>query len=95
MTAPDPRWLEILKASGWQTAAVAIACGLFLLIAHWGWLPPLEAWMIQLAAIVLLTCGFLTAASILSATFKFLNVQQWALHWINRRRARSGAISHI
>jgi hypothetical protein len=28
---PDPRWLEILKASGWQTAAVAAACGLFLI----------------------------------------------------------------
>jgi hypothetical protein len=29
--APDPRWLEILKASGWQTTALAVASGLFLL----------------------------------------------------------------
>jgi len=31
---PDPRWLEILKASGGQTLAVAVACALLLLGAH-------------------------------------------------------------
>ena len=42
MATPDPRWLELLKASGWQTVAIAVAVGVFLLAAHWGWLPPLE-----------------------------------------------------
>jgi len=46
---PDPRWLELLKASGWQTAGISIACGLFLLGAHLGWLPPLEPWMVLIA----------------------------------------------
>ena len=26
MNAPDPRWLEILKASGWHTSAITLAC---------------------------------------------------------------------
>ncbi|MGP0093072.1 MAG: hypothetical protein ACLPKB_24490 [Xanthobacteraceae bacterium] len=61
---PDPRWLESLKASGWQTAAVAIACAFFLWANRTGSLPPLEPWMIQLAAIVMFTCGFLALASV-------------------------------
>jgi hypothetical protein len=32
---PDPKWLEILKGSNDRLAA-AIACGLFLLVRHWG-----------------------------------------------------------
>jgi hypothetical protein len=92
---PDPRWLEILKASGWQTAAVAAACGLFLLIAHWGWLPPLDALMIQLAVIVFLICGSLAVASVVSATLKFFPMQTWLLHWINRRKAKRAVRDYI
>jgi hypothetical protein len=85
---PDPRWLEILKASGWQTAAIAAACGLFLLAGCWDWLPPLDAWMIQLAAFALLLSGFLALASFISATLKFFPVQKWILHWFNIDRAK-------
>jgi hypothetical protein len=92
---PDPRWLEILKASGWQTAAVAAACGFFLLIAHWGWLPPLEAWMIHLAAIALLICGFLAVASIISAASKIFPVQVWLLHRLNSYRAKRAVRDYI
>ena len=31
---PDPKWLEILKASGWQTTGLACAFGVFLLLPH-------------------------------------------------------------
>src|SRR5262249_51368562 len=92
---PDPKWLEILKASGWQTAAIAIACGLFLLIAHWGWLPPLEPWMIQLAAISLLISGFLALASLISTTLRFFPVQKWFLHWVNTNRAKRSVRDYI
>jgi hypothetical protein len=95
LTIPDPRWLEILKASGWQTAAVAGACALFLLIAHWGWLPPLEPWMIQLAAIATLICGFLALASFISTTLRFFPVQTWVLHWISRHRAKRAVRDYI
>jgi hypothetical protein len=92
---PDPRWLEILKASGWQTAAISAACGLFLLTGHWGWVPQLDSWMIQLAAFALLLSGFLAIASFISATLKFFPVQTWVLHWINMRRAKRAVQDYI
>jgi hypothetical protein len=95
---PDPRWLEILKASGWQTMAIAAACGLFLSLAYWGWLPPLEAWMVHLAAIVLLVCGFLAIASAVSAFFKFFPPNKWILHYVSvwrRRRDLRNYIPHM
>ena len=63
---PDPRWLEILKASGWQTAALAIAAGLLLRANQAGWLPPFEPWMVQAAAVVMVVCGLLALASFVS-----------------------------
>jgi hypothetical protein len=83
---PDPKWLEILKASGWQTTALAVACGLFLLAGRTGWLPPLDPWMIQLAAFGFLVCGCLALASIGSAALKFFPVQIWLRHWIDNYR---------
>jgi hypothetical protein len=92
---PDPRWLEILKASGWQMAAVGAACGLFLLVAHWGWLPPLDPWMIQLAAIAALICSFLAFASVVSATLRLFAIQTWVVHLINRHRAKRAVRNYI
>jgi hypothetical protein len=63
---PDPRWLGILKASGWQTAALAAASGLLLWANRTGWLPPFEPWMVQAAAVVMVVCGFLALASFAS-----------------------------
>src|SRR5436309_8119909 len=95
---PDPRWLEILKASGWQTAALAVASGLFLLAAHSGLLPPLEPWMTLLAAAGLLLFGCLAVASFLSTFFEFVPVQNWLLHWITiqpQKRAARDYIPHM
>jgi len=93
--APDPRWLEILKASGWQTAAIAIACGLFLLIARAGWLPSLEPWMTTVAVVGLLLCGCLAISSFLSALFKFVPVQIWIVHWAELRRQKHSVVDYI
>ena len=92
---PDPRWLEILKASGWQTAAIAAACGLFLMAAHLGWLPPLEPWMELIAVAGLLLFGCLAVASVLSALLKFFPIQKWLLHWITFHRQKRAARNYI
>jgi hypothetical protein len=92
---PDPRWLEILKASGWQTAAISAACGLFLFAGHKEWVPPLDPWMIQLAAFGFLLTGFLSVASLISNTFKFFPVQKWLRHWLNLRRAKRAVLDYI
>ena len=74
---PDPRWLEILKASGWQTAAISLGCGALLWASHTGWLPPFEPWLVQLAAAAMVICGLLALASFISnATIRIGN-------WIN------------
>lgn len=63
---PDPRWLEILKASGWQTAAIAAACGVLLWAERAHWLPPFDPWMVQLAATAMIICALLALASFMS-----------------------------
>ena len=95
MSIPDSKWLEILKASGWQTAAIAAACGVFLLMDHWGWLPPLEPWMTLLATFFLLLCGFLACASFFSSLFRFFPIQIWFVHWLNIYRAKSDLRDYI
>jgi len=74
--APDPRWLEILKASGWQTAALAIAAVLLLWANRAGWLPPLEPWMVQAAAVLMIFCGLLALASF--ASNAVVQIGKWA-----------------
>jgi hypothetical protein len=73
----DAKWLEILKASGGQTTALAVASGLFLLAGHTGWLPPLEPWVVLLAAAVFLVCACLAIATTLSAALKEFPVRSW------------------
>jgi hypothetical protein len=83
---PDPRWLEILKASGWQTAALALAAGALLWANRAGWLPPLEPWMVQAAAVVMLVCGLLALASFVSNAIAqvgiwWRGVANWSTLW--------------
>jgi hypothetical protein len=87
----DYRWLDILKASGWQTTAIATACGLFLLLAHWGWLPPLATWMIQIATFGLVLCGLLAIAAILGSA----PVQSWIVHRITILKQKRAARDYI
>jgi hypothetical protein len=92
---PDPKWLEILKASGWQTTAIAVAFGLFLLAGRTEWLPPLEPWMIQIAALVFLVCGCLALASMGAAALRFFPIQVWIAHWIKMYRSKRGFRKYI
>jgi hypothetical protein len=87
----DSKWLEILKASGWQTTAIAAACGLFLLLAHWGWLPPLAPWITQIAAFGIVLCGCLSVTAILSSA----PVQNWIMHWITIHKLKRDVRDYI
>jgi hypothetical protein len=68
----DAKWLELLKASGWQTAALAVASGLFILLTHRGWFPSLPDWVIPAATFGSLVCGCLALASIASAISSYV-----------------------
>ena len=83
----DWKWLDsFLKASGPKTAAIALACGLFLLIARWQWIPALDPWMIQAAALVFLLTLALTFASIVTVLNSLFRPREWFLHAFNVRR---------
>jgi hypothetical protein len=87
----DSRWLEILKATGWQTTAIAAACGLFLLFARWGWLPSLPPWVVQIVTFGLLLSGFLTVAAFLSSS----PVKEWIAHRITIYRQKRAVQEYI
>lgn len=93
--SPDPKWLEILKASGWQTTALAVACGSLLILNRAEWLPPLDPWMIQLAVLGLLVCGCLALASIGSAALKLFPAQDWLIYYVQIYRKRRGLEKYI
>lgn len=80
------KYLDLLKASGWQTGSIAFAAGLFLYLSKIGVLPELEPWMVIATWVVVFLCGALAAAAMGS-------VVQWALQtgWaaLQRRRARA------
>jgi hypothetical protein len=83
---PDPRWLEILKASGWQTTALAGAGGLILWVNRTGWIPPLDPWMVQAAAVVMIGCGMLALASLASNTVA--RIGKWSVSFGDWRALR-------
>lgn len=95
MPVPDPRWLDILKASGWQTTGLAAAAVVLLVINQLGWLPPLDPWVIQLAAVGGLVCGFLALASMGSALFKMFPMQIWILHYLKRRQRARAVLDYL
>jgi hypothetical protein len=70
----DPRWLEILKASGWRPAA--LAAGSLLWADRADWIPALEPWMVQAAAVVMIACGLLALASF--ASNAVVHIDQWS-----------------
>jgi hypothetical protein len=93
--SPDSKWLEILKASGWQTSAIAVACaGLFGLI-RFGLLQSPGALPLFLVAAAGIVCACLAVASMLSALFRFIPPGRWILHWQKIARERHAVKSYI
>jgi hypothetical protein len=94
MSVPaDPRWLEILKASGWQTAAFTGAAAFLLYGNSHNWFE-LEPWIIEAAIVVLIVAACLTVASIGSAAVKASKgsrtrlAQLWTIRQIKHQVAK-------
>jgi hypothetical protein len=81
---------DVLREGGLIKAALASACGLFLLFGRWGWVPPLDDWVVQTATFGLLLFGFLALASFISAVYRFFPIDKWVVHWITIHRERVG-----
>jgi hypothetical protein len=75
----DPKWLYILKASGWQTAALTAAGIALLYLNAAKKLPvPLDSWKLQAAEVSVAVFGFLSLFSIGPHVVKVLN-HLWSL----------------
>ena len=92
---PDPKWLEILKASGWQTTALATAFGVMLLVIHLGWVTPPVLWFTAFCVLAFLICLCLALASIGHAITDFLQPRIWLAHWSHERQQQKAAGEYI
>ncbi len=89
----DPKWLEILKASGWQTTALTIAFGLIVVLVKSDVIPTTDKplW-IALPAIGALIFGCLSLAAMGSALANAIKpaarIDQWRLKRQEERAVR-------
>ncbi len=92
---PDPKWLEILKASGWQTTAIALACAIIIALVSNEVLPTPEGWIIFSVASIGIVTGCLAAASILSALTRFFGLGSAIKEWRWQKKARNSVSAYI
>ncbi len=87
------KWLEILKASGWQTGALATAFGLFIVMVNVEIIPTTSSplW-IALPAVAGLVCLFLSLAAIGEALTKLfkpgLQFSMWRIRRSEQKEVR-------
>lgn len=96
MNPIDPKWLEILKASGWQTIALTVACIFIVVLINIGIIPTTHSplW-IALPSIGALIFGFLSLASIGSAAAKYIKPGDRLDQWRLKRRKIQQVIEYI
>lgn len=92
---PDAKWLEILKASGWQTAAISGASGVYLYLAHNNVIPKLPDMAVQLLFLAMLVCGMLAVGSLLSALFETFPVHIMIAGHMARENEKKSAAAYI
>jgi hypothetical protein len=93
--AADPRWLEVLKASGGQALALGGACTGLLAADYFKWIPPLEPWMIHAATFLGILGIMLWLVSVGSAFHQFYPIDGWARYYIRQHRATKDAEKYI
>ena len=92
----DPKWLEILKASEWQTTALAIACGLLVALVKFKVIPTTDSplWT-ALPAIGTVIFGCLALAAIGSALTKVFKPAVIFDQWRLKRRKEKAVREYI
>lgn len=87
MNPADPRWLEILKASGWQTTALTLACILIVVFIKQGIIPTTDSplW-VAIPSIAGLIFGFLSLAAIGNALVKAMEPNKRIKIWLLKRQ---------
>jgi hypothetical protein len=85
----DPKWLEILRARGWQTTFLAFGSAVFLWLAALGVIPTdTLPWIIPIVWLALLLCGSLALASIGQAAAHTFPAHLWVQRRMLLRKAQ-------
>lgn len=96
MNQPDPRWLEILKASGWQTSALTVACLVVLALVKAGLIPtdgsPYWTAIPTIGAVVF---GFLSLAAMAKTIVRVIGLRERFSGWRRRRLERRSVLGYI
>lgn len=92
---PDPKWLEMLKASGWQAIALAAAFGMTLLVTRIGWIVSPHPWFTAFCVLAFLICLLLTLARIGHAISEWLQFRVWLTRWMQERYQRKVVRAYI
>jgi len=72
MNPADPRWLEILKATGWQNLGICLAFSAFIYLVKVDVIPASNnPFWISIPAIIALVCGGLAVAAFGDSASKF------------------------
>ena len=87
MNPADPRWLEILKATGWQNFGLSLAFATFIFFVRSEDIPVTNSSLwIAVPAITSLVCGGLALAAFGNAITIF--TKNWASRYFARRKYR-------
>jgi hypothetical protein len=92
----DPRWLEILKATGWQTTALAVASAVIAILVGKRVIPTDNNpyWFtVPVAAAIVLWC--LSLAAMASALTRVADPAARLARWRHLRRAKRAAREYI
>jgi hypothetical protein len=84
-----------ISTGGWYKLAIATACGLYLLVNSWNWIPPPEPWEIRAATFFLLLFALLTIANFIIAAHRFFPVDKWLVHYVTLHREKRGLRGYI
>lgn len=91
----DPKWLELLKASRPQAAALAVACFVLLAAPHWTAIPSLPDWVVIPAFFVGVLCSCLVVFSLVSSAYKIFPLHRWAVKYLTDRRSQKEVRAYI
>lgn len=92
---PDPKWLELLKASRPQSTALGVACFLILLAPRWGALEPLPQWIAIPAFFFGTLAAGLAFFGFVSSAYTFFPLHIWYLHYRKIRIEKQAAAEYI
>ncbi len=91
MNPADAKWLEILKASGWQTTALTIAFVVFIILVNTEIVPTTDSplW-VAIPTIAALICGCLALATIGDGLVRAIKprIDKWRLIRRNQKMVR-------